>query len=393
MSARAFGFRISLVYAFLFLGMGVQLPFLPLWLKDKGLSDTEIAAIVAAMILIRIVAAPLGAFIADRNGSRRGVMIWSAAFCVLGYAAMARMQGFVPILLTGVAAQAFFSPIVPLAENMAVEGSLRHRLDYGRPRLWGSLSFIGGSLAAGAALGAVPVSGVIVMIVAGQALLALICLTLPPEPAAAPPRDNAGRLRIADALRLFALPSFVLFVAAASLGQASHGLLYTFGSVHWHDLGYGEPVIGLLWGISVATEIVLFFFSDRAVKRFGPANLVILGTAGGLLRWLVMAGDPPLWLLIPSQALHGLSFSAVHLGTMHYIQRAVPQGLRNTAQGVFTATSGGLVMGAAMLASAPLYDAFAGLAYLAMAALSAAALGFALKVRRVSPTAPAGPGA
>lgn len=387
MPARWFGIRISLLYCFLFLGMGVQVPFLPLWLQDKGLSEGRIAAIVAAMIAVRIVTAPLGAFIADRYNNRRAIIIAGTGLSFAAYGLMTLMHGFWPILFVGIVAQAFFSPVVPLCETLAVEGSLRHHLDYGRLRLWGSLSFIGASLTAGAMLAHLPVASIIVMIAAGQGLLAAASLTLPREPKTPVHHDVGARLSLPDAARLLALPAFAVFMLAASLGQASHGLLYTFGSVHWDALGYGKPLIGLLWGVSVSTEIVLFFFSNGVVKRLGPVNLIALGTGGGVIRWLVMAGDPPVLLLFGCQALHALSFATVHLGTMHFIQRHVPSGQRNTAQGLYAAASGGAAMSAVMLASGPLYGALGGQAYFAMAAIAGTGLMLALRLRRLNPAA------
>ena len=57
---------------------------------------------------------------------------------------------------------------------MAVEGSARYGLDYGRIRLWASLSFLAGSLLAGALLEVIPVSAVILLIAAAQGLGALV---------------------------------------------------------------------------------------------------------------------------------------------------------------------------------------------------------------------------
>ena len=36
MTPRTFGIRLSLFNGFLYIGSGMQLPFLPLWLKDRG---------------------------------------------------------------------------------------------------------------------------------------------------------------------------------------------------------------------------------------------------------------------------------------------------------------------------------------------------------------------
>ncbi len=75
----------------------------------------------------------------------------------------------------------------------------------------------------------------------------------------------------------------------------------------------------------------------------------------------------------------------VHLGTMHYIRLTVPQGLRNSAQGLYAAFSGGIAMSGMMAVSGMLYGQLLGGTYLVMAAVSLAALSFAFALRRVSP--------
>ena len=75
MPSRNFSLRLSLFNAVLFLGSGIQLPFLPLWLKDRGLPDSQVALVVALMMAVRILAIPLGTFIADITQRRRSVII------------------------------------------------------------------------------------------------------------------------------------------------------------------------------------------------------------------------------------------------------------------------------------------------------------------------------
>jgi MFS transporter, PPP family, 3-phenylpropionic acid transporter len=66
----------------------------------------------------------------------------------------------------------------------------------------------------------------------------------------------------------------------------------------------------------------------------------------------------------------------------------VPDHLRNSAQGLYAACSAGLFMMLATAAAGPLFDAFAGRAYLAMTAMSVLAAVLAFLVMRISPTAP-----
>ena len=75
MSARIFGLRFSIFYAFLTIGLGMQLPFLPLWLHAKGLTVAEIGLVIAGMTAARFVAIPVAAYFADLYRNRRGLII------------------------------------------------------------------------------------------------------------------------------------------------------------------------------------------------------------------------------------------------------------------------------------------------------------------------------
>jgi PPP family 3-phenylpropionic acid transporter len=383
MSSRNFSLRLSLFNAVLFLGTGIQLPFLPLWLKDRGLPDSEVALVVAMMMAVRIIAIPLGTFLADLTRRRRAVIIACAMGSFLAYAMLHVMSGFWPILITAMLAAALLAPVVPLSEVMAVEGSARYGLDYGRIRLWASLSFLAGNVLAGALLEVIPVSAVILLIAAAQALGALFALLLPHDTATRPAKHEPIRLAALFAV-VSSLP-FVLFLLAAGLGQASHGFLYAFGSVHFVDLGLSTFTIGKLWAVSVLMEVLMFAFSNRFHRAFGSVGLIMLGTGLASLRWIATGLEPPLAILFAVQALHAASFGFTHLGTMHFIRERVPENMRNTAQGLFSVLSSGVMLSSTMWASGLLYGTLGGAAYFVMAVYAALAFTFAVILKAVSP--------
>lgn len=386
MSARNFSLRLSLFNAVLFLGSGIQLPFLPLWLKDKALSDAQVALVVALMTAIRVLAIPIGAYVADAYGNRRRVILVAAFGTFAAYAVLHFMNGFWPILVVACIAGAMLAPVGPLVEVMAIEGSALFGSDYGRIRVWASASFLIGSLLSGALLEIIPIHAVIVMIAGAQGLGALVSLVLPADRSMR--KAEAPPIRIAAVLGIVTASVFVIFMTSASIGQASHGLIYALGSVHFESLGYSKLSIGGLWAVAVVTEIVMFAFSTRIFRRHGAVKLIVAGTACGMVRWLVIGLEPPLAIMFLVQALHAGSFGLTHLGTMHYIRQNVPDGMRNTVQGIFSALSGGILMSATMWASGPLYSMLGGHAFYLMALYSAVALGLALMLKRLSPTAP-----
>jgi PPP family 3-phenylpropionic acid transporter len=158
-------------------------------------------------------------------------------------------------------------------------------------------------------------------------------------------------------------------------------------------VGYSEATIGLLWLTGGFAEVVVFGLAGNAARRAGPMLVIAFGIAGGALRWTITAFDPPLAVLFVTQALHACSFSLTHLGTMNYIQARVAPQLRNTAQGLYAALSGGLAMSVLTLFAGHFYRDYGGHAYLAMAAVSALGFVFALLLFRLSPRVPMGQGA
>lgn len=387
MPARIFGLRFSLFYAFMTVGSGMQLPFLPLWLHAKGLSVAEIAIVIAGMTACRFVAIPLVAYLADRYRNRRSLIIMFSFASCLGYLLMASATGFWQIMFGGLLASFCIAPIFTLTESFSVDGSAHHGLDYGRLRLWASLSFLGGNLGAGALLLYIPIDWLIYMIAAAQGFSFLVAFVLPSDPELDKPHaSDALTPNIFTIFRVLMTGSFAVFILAVSLAQSSHGMLYSFGPVRWDALGYDKFTIGWFWAISIMAEVTLFAFSNALVNRFGAVNLIIMGIAGGVIRWILMSHDFGLIAGIVLQTFHAASFAMVHLGTMHYIRLTVPQGWRNSAQGLYAAFSGGIAMSCLMGISGILYNELLGGAYLVMAAVSLAALSFALALKRISPT-------
>jgi PPP family 3-phenylpropionic acid transporter len=366
--ADGFGARLGLFYAGLFVVVGIQMPFFPLWLEARGLDAQAIGLVVATPIVVRVAVVPLAARIADRRGALRQVLVASSAGAAMAYALVGYAQGLPAILATVALAAALAAPAIPLTDAYALKGlGLRGRA-YGPVRLWGSAAFIAATVGAGLASGYIAPSGYIWLIVAASAAAALASLGLRPLWPGGAPEPAAPRRRS----RLLAMPAFLPVAAGASLIQASHAVYYGFSTLAWTAEGLGGTLIGALWALGVAAEIVLFLVSARLPGALGPRALLMIGAAGAALRWSAMAFDPPVGLLVPLQCLHALSFGASFLGAVQYLARAAPEGEAATAQAAFS-TLQGIVMAAATGISGVLYARFGSLAYGAMAA--GAALG------------------
>ena len=146
--------------------------------------------------------------------------------------------------------------------------------------------------------------------------------------------------------------------AAVSLIQSSHAVFYGFSTLSWTAAGLDGRVIGVLWALMVVAEIIVFAVSGGFPPASARSVLLGLGAAGAVVRWTVMALDPPVVLLPLVQGLHGafVRRDASRLGVSSWPATA-PSGLGATAQGYFTLALG-LVMAAAMALSGWLYEAY-----------------------------------
>jgi len=362
------GRPLSAFYAALFAIPGVHLAFGPIWYDSRGLSHAEIGLALAIGLWVRIFAHMGAGMIADRLGERRRVLIWLGVGALISHLSFLWTQGFAQVTLVVVIATLFSAPLFSLGENLGLLVARERSLDYGRMRLWGSVSFLAVTLGAGVLLKGLGVDLVIWLMAAGIALTISACWMLPDI--RTPPAPSRWR----GAARLVRNRAFLVFLLAGGLGQTSHAMIYGFGSLHWRAAGMPENVIGLLWGVGVVAEIGLFAFGQRLVEHLGPVRLLAVGAAGGVIRWALTALLIDPYALAALQLLHALTFGAAHLGAMHFMLRAAPENASASAQALYSSLATGMLMGLGMAAAGWGYDRFGAPAFWGAAVVSALAL-------------------
>ncbi len=360
---RSVAARLSFFYIAVFLFVGVGLPFWPVWLAAKGITAAEIGILLSLSGWTKIVGNPLIAQLADRRGDVRAVLIAAAVGSLATFALFGVADGFWPFLIVTTISSLGISALTPLGDSLTMRMVATHGIDYGRVRLWGSLSFILAGLAAGWLIAGRSPAIVLPLLLACLALTLVAAVTLPAA------RGPVGTVSLAAWLQLLRDRRLLLFIMAAGFIQSSHAMLYGFGSLRWLKAGYSEDAVGLLWAIGVVAEVILFAFGGAIVRRLGPVGLLLLGGVAGILRWVLLALFTSLPVLVLVQLLHALTFAGTHLAAVYFLVRRAPAGLAATAQGLYGAIAWGGLFGLAMLASGTLYAAFAGAAFHAMAAM------------------------
>lgn len=374
--------RLSLAQASSGMATGVFTPFFGVWLAWRGLSAGQITLVLSSGLFLRIFAGPITGILADARNDRRIVMLWLYWAILLGYGILCFATIADVVAATAVAVMVASGVVVPLLESISVRLAERHGYRYGQVRLWASAAFIFCNVAGGYCLWRFGAWVIAPLLGATVCLCIVSTLALP----AAHPnetRDVASGLRktLGETRTLLQSKDFLLLLVTGSLAQGSHAFYYNFGGLHWHAMGYSGMLIGAIWPLGVFAEITILMFAHRLLKALDPAWLLFLGGSVCVLRWTVMAFDPPLAVVVCAQFLHGFTFALSHLGAMFFIFRAVPARLAATAQSLYFVAYSGLVLGVATYASGLIYASFGGRAYLLMSAMGLAAMGCALCLR------------
>jgi PPP family 3-phenylpropionic acid transporter len=367
--------RFVALYALMYAAFGVSSPFMPAFFEGRGLGPEQVGILFGAGTAIRLVAGPVVGRVADLSQALRAVL----AICELTAAVVAlrllSAPALMPLLLTSLFHAAALAPTTTLADALAL-GDARpgHRgpgFEYGWVRGTGSAVFIIGTLVSGQVVAAWGLASIIIsqaVLLVGAAGVA----TLVPR---GEPRDAASAtVARGGVATLLGMPAFRRVVLVSALVLGSHAMHDTFAVIRWSAAGITPTVASGLWSLSVAAEVLVFFFiGPPLLRRAGPAVVVALAASAGVVRWTAMASSTSVLTLALVQPLHGLTFAALHLACMRIISAIVPPHLAATAQALY-ALGAGATTALLTVASGSLYGAVGARGFLVMALLCAAAL-------------------
>ena len=241
--------------------------YLPLWFADRGLTAAQIGQVLGASQLLRVLVIPLVGRAADTLGHRRAALATAA---VIAMGAVLLMPSaplttplFVAACVQGVAAAA----MTPLGDSVALPLASANRLDYGRTRAWGSVSYMAAAAGGGALLGGEGTRALPPLLALIYLIAALLGLMMPEMPRLAHARH--------ERTSPFRSPQFRLAVLASALIQGAHAAYYNFAALRWRAAGIPDGVVGLLIAEGVVAEVALFIWGRTLVERIGPGRLTM----------------------------------------------------------------------------------------------------------------------
>jgi len=326
-------------------GFGVFFPFYSLYLRQElRLSGTEVGMVMAVLPLVGIFAQSFWGQLADRTGSRRGVL----AALAVGVAVASLGLGFPRTFPAALAATAllalFLSSMLPQATAVSLAAEApRGAGAFGFVRMWGTLGFLAAVVlfppfldrfeAAGWMPDSLPWGGLGVMflvVAVMSALSAAVAVRLPKTESLGlrSVRGEGWRLLRHPPLRRLLL---VVFAAHLCL-QGPINLFPLFIQSHGGDV----DTVGRMWIFMLLLEIPLIGLSGETLRRLGPRGLLTLGLVAEGIRWTTCAFTTDLAVIQVVMLLHGVGVAGVIIGAPLYLELAVPANLRSTGQALIS---------------------------------------------------------
>ncbi|MGX9418732.1 3-phenylpropionate MFS transporter [Vibrio sp. RC27] len=362
---------ISQYFFGFFFVFGAYLPFWTLWLESKGVSSSQIGVILGLGFTIRFLANLTITPRFSRAEQLIPALRWITSIAVATLLALwVGGDNFYLIAAGTILFNLCCGPIAPISDAVANYYAKLDLLDYGKARLWGSVSFILSSTLVGWSVAHLGSDMILTIALGGTVVLLLASLRR------ANPMPSSGldvrpiRVKLHQVLRERPI---LLFILLTSLIQGSHAAYYSFSSIYWKASGYSEETIGYLWSIGVIAEVIVFALSRRLLKGWTLQTMFTIACLAVVVRWGLTAASTNFVVMISIQALHSITFGLAHLAAIRYIQLA-PSHKMVAIQSLYNAISLGGFVAVLTSISGWGYTHFGGQIFWGMAALGAVGL-------------------
>lgn len=302
-------------------------PFLAAYLGARGFSPRAAAWTLAALPLVRVLVTPGWTYVADLLRAPALTLRVVALGSLGAFLALRGTSTPAALTLALLAYTAFRAPVGALSDSVALAWAARTGGSFGGVRAWGSAGYLAASFTVASTLDRLGHGPALTLT---TTLLALGTLSAWAMPAAAP-RPSASLW-----------PSFRRMLATPAVRRVlAAGVLQQVGLAPYEGLfaAWMLPRAGGLWtGVAIASgvacEIAVMVWGRPWLARVGPRRALQVAFAASVVRWLVTALAPWTAVVALAQTLHALAFGLYFVASVEAIDRAAPDDVRSSAQGV-----------------------------------------------------------
>ncbi|WP_162853349.1 MFS transporter [Candidatus Methylobacter oryzae] len=328
--------RLSGFYFFYFATVGTFIPYWGLYLKESGFNPVQIGELSAILNGTRIFSPILWGWIADHTGRNLRIIRIATFFTAAFFAGFLFIHGYFWFAWITAAFSIFWNASLPQFEAVTLYHLKTKAHHYSRIRLWGSIGFIVSVLGVGRLLDDQPPDIIPIAITVIMTLIWVVSLM---TPAIQAPHHQAA----VGIKQILKKPELWAFLVVYMLLQLAHSPYYVFYSIYLKHYQYTPSLTGFLWSLAVFSEIVLFIYMRRLLKRFSLRTILLCSILLAVVRWLIIAWCVDyFWLLLLAQFLHAATFGGVHVAAIHLVHLYFGDRHQGKGQALYTSLTFGL---------------------------------------------------
>jgi len=323
-------------YFLYFAAIASALPFFVLFYQRLGFTGTQIGLLTGIPPLITLVASPFWTGLADTRRWHKLVMGLGIAVSGVAVFLLPSFTDFTGVFAMIILFNIFLSPVASLADSATMTMLGEERTMYGRIRLGGTIGF--GLFA--------PIAGALVenygLKIGFWAFSALMMVNLFVSQRFSHGSHEVNTSNSVSIRVLLTNRRWINFLFLAFLGGIGGSSAASYLFAYMAEMGASESMMGLALTIATLTEIPIFFFGNRFVRKFGSYGLLTLALALFGVRSLLFAAVSVPFLVLIVQVFGGMIFPAMWAAGVSYADENAPAGLKSSAQGLFGAASFGV---------------------------------------------------
>lgn len=332
---QSYKYIISSQYFIYFGVLGIFLPYFNLYCYKLGFSGLQIGALSGLRSVALVIFPLIWGLLADRFNYRRPIYILCNFASTAVWIMYLFNTDFWSMLFITALYGMFFSPIISFLEAVTMDVLGDAKKSYGRIRAWGSISFIVMVVVLGKIIDQYSIDIILVLILAGSAVLAVISPGIPAIQATKKDLLAPGAGSLLD-------KQIIVFLFCAFLMLVSHGAYYGFFSIHLANMGFGSTFIGITWALASTAEILIMINSNKLFSRFSLQNVLFFSFLVAAARWMILFFAQSATVILLSQILHAITYGTFHMASILYIDRLAPEKAKTLGQAVNNALTYGL---------------------------------------------------
>jgi len=347
-------FRGSLFYLTFWGMVGSFMPFLNVYFTTQlGFTGRQIGLISTFGPLMMVICAMPVSALADRHRWR--IRISTFALTIYGMLLLIAPlpQTFMVWVILMLAMSVVFSPVIPIADSVIARMAVRHQLNYGTMRLWGSFGFAVMSISCGAMWDRFGFWAMFT-VASISVLPVLVFVSMLEE---GPPRLETSQAS-PHFRELFHDGGFIVLLITSFLIGTAVTNSSVFDGIYMQHLGGSQFLVGLMFGFAAFSELPSMQFSNQIIDRLGGFKTLLIAYGLISLAFLgyALAWHP--WLLLLTAMLKGSGFGLFYTGTIRLITARTPEHWASTVQAMLMTSAFGLAPLLANPLGGELYDRF-----------------------------------